>query len=566
MIIDIRRQVCDGQLFKWLIAAGLTWLEHNQEHINQMNVFPVPDGDTGTNMRFTMQKAYDEIAQMDDSHVGIIAQGVAKGALLGARGNSGVILSQLLKGFADGLRGQDVIDAQNFTHACHQAVAAAYRAVNPPVEGTILTVAREAVDAAAEYTRTHDDLPGAFEHLLDTAHRTLEKTPELMPLLKQAGVVDSGGMGLLYILEGMHRFLRGEPVRLGGTPAGINTPAHDQQNGHHSSGSPKWQAALIPQDAEGYGYDVQFLMRGSNLNVDEIRTAMEAMGWSTLVVGEPTLVKVHIHVHNPGEPLSYAIHYGAALDDIVVENMQLQYHEYVRHRLAEVRSAPREVEGVAVITVASGAGLEKLFYDGLGAARVITGGQTMNPSAEDFLTAIDSLPNKHILLLPNNSNIIMAAQQAAALARGKEIHVMPTRSIPQGITAMLATFDLRGTHTPEALLEMMHEAIHQIKTGEITVATRDVEMGGLRVNGGDYIGLLNDHLVAAGADLTTVVRDLLLKARADEHELITLYYGDNITEAKAKSLADILTAVFPGLQVEIIAGGQPLYPYILSIE
>lgn len=555
MMIDIQRQVCDGHLLKWLVAAGLAWLEQHQERVNQMNVFPVPDGDTGTNMRYTLQKAYDEIAMLDEPHAGIVAGAVAKGALLGARGNSGVILSQLLKGFAEGVRGLDGINTQSFTHACHQAVASAYSAVNPPVEGTILTVAREAAEAVSAYTTTHDDLAQAFGVLVSAAQAAMEKTPDLMPLLRQAGVVDSGGLGLMLILEGMQRLLNGNPVHINGASGSEGVL---QQ--------PQWQTALLPQDVEGYGYDVQFLMRGDALDVDAIRADINAMGWSALVVGDAALVKVHVHVHDPGVPLSYAIHSGAALDDVVVENMQLQYQAYVEHRLAHERGEDRQVPGAAVIAVVNGEGLTRLFYEGLGAARVITGGQTMNPSAEDFLAAIDSLHNDHIILLPNNNNVLLAAQQAAALARGRDVHVLPSRSIPQGISAMLATFDLRETGTIPAILDTMQEAIHDIKTGEITVATRDVTMNDLQIAQGEFIGLLNDHLVSAGTDLLLVVRDLLTKARADEHELITLYYGEGVTEKQANSLAASLRDMFAGLHVEVIAGGQPLYPYILSVE
>ncbi|MDX1991759.1 MAG: DAK2 domain-containing protein [bacterium] len=558
MIVDVKKQVCDGYLLKWLVAAGLAWLEQHQEQVNQMNVFPVPDGDTGTNMRFTLQKACEAIAPLDEPHAGIVGVQVARGALLGARGNSGVILSQLLRGFAEGIRGHEVFDAQTFAHACQKAVAAAYRAVLQPTEGTILTVAREAVEALLEYTADHNDLTEAFNVLIAAAKAALTKTPELMPLLKEAGVVDSGGSGLVYILEGMQRFLHGEPVNF--------DPESRLEPREGSGQDADWQNTLEPGSEEGYGYDVQFLMRGENMDVEAVRDAIDAMGWSTLVVGDSSLIKVHVHVHNPGQPLTYAIEYGAMIDDVVVENMQLQYQQYVEQRRAREQRHQREVEGVAVITVASGDGLEHLFYEGLGAARVISGGQTMNPSAEHFLSAIDSLSNTHILLLPNNSNILMAAQQAAELARGKQVQVVPTRTIPQGVAALLATLDLRTEGDVIAVMESMQEAIHQVQTGEITTAIRDVALNDVQVREGQYIGLLNEQLVAAGDDLVHLIRAVLSKARADEHELVTLYYGETVTETQARQMADVLIRDFDGLQFEIVEGGQPLYPYILSIE
>ncbi|MBC7869354.1 MAG: DAK2 domain-containing protein [Chitinophagaceae bacterium] len=555
MVVEIKRQVCDGHGLKWLVAAGLAWLEQHQARVNQMNVFPVPDGDTGTNMWLTMQKAYDEVAQMDEPHVGIVAQCVAQGALLGARGNSGVILSQLLRGFADGLRGQDVFDAKTFAYACHKAVDASYKAVIQPVEGTILTVAREATVALTEYTAANNDLDGAFDRLVEAARAALEKTPDMMPVLKQAGVVDSGGAGLLYILEGMQRLLHGETVTFSEKPLSDSTTA-----------SSDWQEALKPGSAEGYGYDVQFLMHGTRMDVEVIRETIDAMGWSTLVVGDSKLIKVHVHVNDPGEPLSYAIRSGALIDDIVVENMQLQYQRYVENRLAREGTSLPQVEGVAVITVASGEGLETLFYEGLGAARVIAGGQTMNPSAGDFLAAIDSLSNEHIVLLPNNKNILMAAQQAAALARGKQVHVVPTTTMPQGINALLAVIDIKAAGDVTAVLDAMVEAIGQIITGEITISTRDVTLESLTVQQGQIIGLLEDKLVTAGDSIFQVAYDLLTKARADEYELITVYYGDTMSEAQAQALIDELSGLFKTLDFEIVAGGQPLYPVILSIE
>jgi uncharacterized protein len=555
MVVEIKRQICDGHMFKWLIAAGLAWLEHNQKKVNAMNVFPVPDGDTGTNMRLTMQKAYEAIAHHDEAHVGLVSEAVARGALMGARGNSGVILSQLLYGFSEAVRGADLLDLQLFARACERGVEMAYQAVNPPVEGTILTVARESSKVLSEFARTSTDLIDGFDVLLSAARDSLRRTPELLPILQKAGVVDSGGMGLMMILEGMSRLLKSEPVFM-------------NQNGTaRYAEQADWQGALVPEDEEGYGYDVQFLIHGQNLNVPKIRADIEAMGWSTLVVGDEKLVKVHVHVHDPGVPLSYAISLGAAIDDIVVENMQMQYEGYVARRSAEESGTEiTHVEGVAVIAVASGLGMNQLLKDDLGVAAVISGGQTMNPSTEDFMAVIDRLPNDEIILLPNNKNIILAAEQAAALARDKQVRVVPSRTIPQGIGALVGYLGVRDHGKLDEIVEAMREALHNIVTCEITTATRAVEINNVAVSEGQFIGLVDGQLQVAADTLQETVMRVLQKARADEYELITLYYGEDVKETEAQSLVEQLQAAFAGQEFTLVYGGQPLYPYLISLE
>jgi uncharacterized protein len=554
MVIEVKKQVCDGKMLKWLLAAGCAWLEYNQERVNQMNVFPVPDGDTGTNMCLTMEKAYNAIVGHDEPHAGIVSEEAARGALKGARGNSGVILSQLLRGFAQVMRGHEVFDVKLLVEACQSGVDAAYKAVLEPTEGTILTVARESTEALVKYARSSNDLIGALDTLLAAARTSLENTPDLLPILKKAGVVDSGGLGLVFMLEGMQRMLNGEPVYMG-------------ERGSGAVAEQGWQEALIPEDEEGYGYDVQFLMAGQGMDVDAVRAAIDTMGWSTLVVGDENLIKVHVHVHDPGEPLSYAIKSGAAIDDIVVENMQLQYEDYVQQREKEADPpAARQVDGVAVVVVANGEGLRELFYDGLNAAAVISGGQTMNPSAEDFLSVIDALENDEVILLPNNRNIILAAQQAAALARDKHVRVVTTKSLPQGISAMLAYMDCGEDGDLDSIVAAMQEARSLVVTCEVTTANRDASLNGLSVKQGQFIGLADDNLVAAGDDLTGVVRDVLRAAKAERHELITLYYGDTIDQAQAAILAEALSGDFPDQQIEVVQGGQPLYPYVISVE
>lgn len=559
MVVEVQKQVCDGHLLKWLFTAGLAWLEYNQETVNQMNVFPVPDGDTGTNMVLTMRKASDLVNTLDEPHVGIVSEQIARGALRGARGNSGVILSQLLRGFASGLRGYDVFDAPTLARACRQGVEAGYKAVMDPVEGTMLTVARQATEALEAYVENHEDLSGALDTLLAAARKSLRHTPEMLPVLKRAGVLDSGGQGLVYILEGMARMVHGENVPMG------------EQNPQDGVQAESWEQALAPDDEQGYGYDVQFLMHGDDMDVDAVRLAIDAMGWSTLVVGDEALIKVHVHVHDPGQPISYAVRVAAWIDDVVVENMQAQYEAYVAGRadghVGQSPATSQAVEGIAVITVASGGGLQKLFADGLRAAHVITGGQTMNPSTDDFLRAIENLDNDEIILVPNNRNVILAAQQAASMARGRRVRVVKTSSIPQGISALLAYIDAHdaGEELP-AVVDAMETAVRHVVTGEITRATRSAHIDGLDVAQGQVIGLLDGALVAAGETITEVVVSLLRRAEAADHDLITLYYGDDQDDAAAEALAAHLAEVFPKQHIETVFGGQPLYPYLISVE
>jgi fatty acid kinase len=557
MDVEVKHKAVDGQMLKWMLAAGVSWLEYHKNQVNEMNVFPVPDGDTGTNMVLTIRKAYQQIADNDDKHIGNVMEQVARGALIGARGNSGTILSMLLRGFSQELKDKPIMDAQAFVHACQNAVDYAYETVSSvmePVEGTILTVARESAQAIKDRAQAETSLHILLTELIDAAYVSLENTPNLLPMLKDAGVVDSGGMGLVYILEGMKRFIEGEPVAFGEGESVAIAEAHD------------WQDALVPDDEEGYGYDVQFLMLGENLNVHQVRRDISDMGWSPLVDGDESLIKVHIHVHNPGDPLSYAINTGADLDDIVVENMQAQYLQYVQSR-ADRESQPQEkqVEGVAIITVARGAGLEKLF-DEYGAARIILGGQTMNPSTEDFLSAIESLANDAIILLPNNGNVIMAAQQAAALAVDKKVRVVPSKTVQQGISALIAFMDLSEEDSLQLVYDGMYEALSTVISGEITTATRDVTFDGVSVQEGQYIGLLNGKLVVSNPDLTQTAFELLTKCDAEAYELMTIYYGEDSSEQDAKGLIEQLKDRYPNLEYEAVYGGQPLYPYLFSIE
>lgn len=547
---------CNGQHLKELVRAGLAWLGQNYEVVNALNVFPVPDGDTGTNMMLTMRSAFNEIADSDETHVGRVAQKVYNGALMGARGNSGVILSQLWRGFSSGIGDAATFDADRFVQGMHEAVRMAYQAVQEPVEGTMLTVAREAADEAEEAARETRDLPAILERVVARCHVSVQRTPELLAVLAEAGVVDSGGMGLAYILEGMLRYLIGEPLELG-EGAGAAVMLH---------------SALTPEGELGYGYDVQFLLKGDSLDVGKIRADIEAMGDSTLVVGDVHMVKVHVHVHNPAEPLGYGAELGTLLD-IVVENMQEQYQEFIHEHggpsMHEHRPEPEPIkppvieEGtVAAVTVAPGDGFTRIFYS-LGAGKVIAGGQTMNPSTKEIVEAVNSLPTDRIILLPNNKNIFLAAEQAALAVNGKDVRVVATRTIPEGVAALLS---LEPHGELEDVVAAMSEACSLVQTGEVTTSTRNARIDGVKVKQGQVIGLHNDRLEVAGEDVNSVVLELLDKMGAADLELITLYYGAEVKPGDAAALVEQLEELYPDHEIELREGGQPHYFYILSVE
>ncbi|NLF02747.1 MAG: DAK2 domain-containing protein [Anaerolineales bacterium] len=532
----------DGQGFKQLVRAALSWLQHHQAAINALNVYPLPDGDTGTNMVLTMQSAWSEIEALQDQNVGRVARQMAHGALMGARGNSGVILSQIWRGLARGLDEMEVCRSHELVTACQEAVATAYRGVVKPVEGTILTVSRAVADAAKQ-AAANEDMVYILEHMVFAAHEAVVLTPSLLPVLKEAGVVDAGGQGLFVILEGMLRFLRGEPTAV-----------------EAALGETLDLVSAKPDVHEGqYGYDVQFLIVGDSLDVDDIRQQIIDMGDSALVVGDPTIVKVHVHVTDPGQPMSFAAPLGS-LRDVVVEDMQAQYQEFVAEQRIATQTAQIDAP-IAVVAVAAGEGL-KLVFESLGAAAVIEGGQTMNPSTKDILQAIESIPCDQVILLPNNDNIILTAEQATALSE-KTVAVVPTATIPQGIAALLA---LNAQADMETNLETMKAAMAEIQTGEVTTATRSARLNGLEIEEGQVIGLHNGELTVADTTVEEVVQRLLRHMQTDEAEIITLYYGDSVTEDEAAKLADAVRSEWPDQEVEVVGGGQPNYHYILSVE
>ncbi|HUX76034.1 MAG TPA: DAK2 domain-containing protein [Anaerolineae bacterium] len=538
------RLTTDGQGFKRLFKAALAWLQHHQAAINVLNVYPVPDGDTGTNMVLTMQSAWAEIQDSPERNVGRIAHKMAHGALMGARGNSGVILSQIWRGLARSLDEKEVYRAQDLAAACREAAATAYKGVVKPVEGTILTVARAVADAAARAAEETDDLARVLEHMVFAAHEAVALTPSLLPVLAEAGVVDAGGQGLFIILEGMLRYMRGErvaeDVRLAEAVGLIST-------------------GLEPGEV-GYGYDVQFLIVAQGLDVDAIRQRIIEMGECPLVVGDLETVKVHVHVPDPGVPISYGASLGS-LRDVVVEDMQAQYQEFIAEGELSAAPSQRPSQEIGVAAVVLGDGLARVFQS-LGVSAIVPGGQTMNPSTQDLLEAIENLPVGRVILLPNNSNVILAAEQARALS-DKPVAVIPSRSIPQGIAALLAVNYQADFDTNVAA---MTSAMEEIETGEVTTATRSATINGLEIAEGQIIGLHDGELKVTGTTVEEVVKAVLVEMDQAQREIITLYYGDTVSESEANALADLLQEDWPDQEIEVIAGGQHHYHYILSVE
>ncbi len=555
---------CNGQQYKKMARAGLLWLEQNHQHVNSLNVFPVPDGDTGTNMLLTMRSAYGRVQDRDDTHVGKMADALAQGALMGARGNSGVILSQIWRGLARGLKDKETFDALDLAAALQTAADTAYGGVMRPVEGTILTVIREGAEEANDAATKSLDLRFLLERTLGRCKQALDRTPDLLPILKQAGVVDSGGQGLVYVLEGMLKYVNGEIGRLGDWESGVAVSI----SAHIITA----QELAMPESGHLENpYDVQFILMGRNLNVAEVRARIDAMGDSTVVVGDENTIKVHIHVKDPGEPISYGISLGH-ITDVVVENMQMQMEEIVLGGLppgggqtagqpAQPPAPTIEPGQIGVVAVAAGSGLANIFRS-LGAAFVVNGGQTNNPSTEEIFQAIQDVPTDKIIILPNNKNIILAAEAARDLSP-KEVAVAPTLTAPQGFSAMLA-YDPDGDLQATAVA--MTTCAREVATGEITRATRSVNLDGIAVQDGQMIGLVNGRLCASGAEITQVLHDVLQKMELDDRELLSLYYGADVTAADAAIIAAHIEESYPDIEVEILPGGQPHYYYILGAE
>lgn len=539
--------------FAAFFIGGSANLTANKEKINALNVFPVPDGDTGTNMGLTMTSAVKDVPAQDS--VIKVAQVLAHGALLGARGNSGVILSQILRGFAQGLEGVEEVSAADFARAMQKGVELAYKSVMRPVEGTILTVARKMGEAAEKAVAVDENMTveALIELMLAAGHKALANTPNQLATLKQAGVVDSGASGLVAIFEGGLRALRGEEFEV---PLAV-------------SGKVDFTAEQPEEDDKDFvnHYCTEFFIHGQNIDVEKYRAHLQGMGESQVIVGNESVVKTHIHTANPGAVLSYAIQFGS-LHDLKIDNMKDQHRETIfteeekaAAELPQAELPEAELPLCAVVAVSSGEGLDQIFTE-MGAAALVSGGQSMNPSAQDILTAINSTPAQQVLILPNNGNIVMAANQAKELAE-KPVLVVPTKFITQGIAAMM-NFDPELSAEENA--EAMTEAAAVVKNAQITYAVRDSSADGQDIHEGDILGILDGTITVVEPTVDEAVMAVVPQMFNDETSLITLLYGEGATEEQAEALSEALTAAYPDYEVEVQFGGQAVYYYLISVE
>lgn len=540
----------DGDYFKQLIKAALTWLRTNQETVNALNVFPVPDGDTGTNMVLTLQAAYDEIQTLNDTNVGKLAGHLAHGALMGARGNSGVILSQIWRGFAKAVDNAEVLDAQNLVKGLVQAKETAYKGVVRPVEGTILTVSKDTANAAEKALEETNNPLRILEIVKDAAHESVERTPELLDVLKDAGVVDAGGKGLFYIYEGMVRFMHKEPLDV--EPVSVQA----------LSAIGREEARQASEPGQDYEVIVDFRPH-QPLELSEFYDRLEEIGTSIQVGEGDGLYRMHIHVPTEKryDPIEYTMSLGT-VSKVHIENLMEQVDGTgFQEDEDTLKLSPIEPGDIAVVAVSPGIGFSRIFAS-LGAAAIIKGGQTMNPSTQEILDAFENLPTNKVIILPNNKNILMAAESATEMTV-KDAEVVPTRTLPEGLAAMLR---LMPGQELSQVVEEMKSAMKEVKTGEITTAVRSVEIHGQQVSEGEIIALYDDQLITSSESLEEGCLRFLDEADADAYELITLYYGENISKQKAIEIADVIREAYPEQIVELQYGGQPHYQFILSVE
>lgn len=591
---QLSKRSIDGTDFTAMVLAGADKLQQHAEHVNSLNVFPVPDGDTGTNMNLTMTAGANELKKNNTTSVGQCAGVLSKGLLMGARGNSGVILSQLFRGFSRYAAQHDELNTQQFAAALQTGVDAAYKAVVKPVEGTILTVAKEAARHAVYYARRTSDVTELMTEVLAKAKEALAYTPEQLPVLKQVGVVDSGGQGLVYIYEGFHQHLvsgrSGVSSSVHGQPqaTAVKVPTAVLAKHDLSSLQTSAQSQLSTEDIE-FLYDMEFFINRqlsgtvrTNFDEEVFRKALSVNGDSIIVISDDETIKVHVHSKTPGEVLNLALHYGE-ITQIHILNMREQHRDLLTAGMdiapmpdvfAEIPKEMRSVQTPAeppaddlapygFIAVSSGTGIADIFRS-LGVDVVLAGGQTMNPSTEDFVNAIASISAKHVYILPNNSNIVLAAQQAKELLEGeREITVIPSKSIPQGIAA---AFAFQEEDTVDTNSENMIEAISLVKSGQVTNAVRDTKFDELQIKSGQFIGISNSKIVAAADDLLAASQALLSNMLENGNEILTILIGAETESETTESLGQWLEEAYPDVEVEIHEGGQPLYYYLFSVE
>jgi DAK2 domain fusion protein YloV len=535
-----------GRDLQEMIAAATAWLEKSAADIDALNVFPVPDGDTGTNMLLTMRSTVEEADRAPNNSASGVAQAMAKGALVGARGNSGVILSQIWSGLAQGLDDKESVNGVELAEALVKASEVAYKGLSNPVEGTILTVVREAAAAAKEHAKGSDDVVSVMEAAAEAAKESVAKTPTLLPVLMEAGVVDAGGQGLYTILEGSLHYLKGEVEQLK-----LRRPWMIASSVPLTTKVPQMTAA----DEVPYGYCTNFVIQGEGLEPDELRSKLEKRGQSVIVVGDASAVRVHIHTLDPGDIMSFVIPLGT-LHEINIRNMDEQYRDFL-----EMQKERMPAVEIAIVAVVVGEGLSNVFGS-LGATFIVPGGQTMNPSTKDLLQAVEAVPSEKVILLPNNKNIVLTAGQVHSLTK-KTVKVVATKTIPEGVAALLA-FDYEADL--DANVQNMEKAQAAVKSIEVTRAVRPTRLGGMDIKKDQAIGFLNGELVAVADKAEAVLTEVLDKVNLDEAEVVTIYHGADTNSTEAEKVGATVREKHPQLQVEVVQGGQPHYNYIASVE
>ncbi len=549
------------EMLRKMFLAGAANLEAKKEFINELNVFPVPDGDTGTNMTLTIMSAAKEVQALENPDMVSMAKAISSGSLRGARGNSGVILSQLLRGFTKEIREHKEIDTAILARACDRAAATAYKAVMKPKEGTILTVAKGISQKAAELAETTDDLEVFLPEVIKHAEQVLAETPELLPVLKEAGVVDSGGQGLLEVIRGAYDAFLGKEIDYDAIESGSG-------------------AKMVKPDKQAeadikFGYCTEFIIMTDKPFTDkdeaELKAYLESIGDSIVCVADDDIVKIHVHTNDPGLAIQKALTYGQ-LSRIKIDNMREEHQEKLirdaektaaqQTKAAEIKKKNEPRKSVGFIAVSIGDGMNEIFRE-LGVDYIIEGGQTMNPSTDDMLTAIDEVNADHIFILPNNKNIILAANQAQTLTKDKDIIVIPTKTVPQGITAVISYMPEADV---DANLEAMQEAVKNVKTGQVTYAVRDTKIDDKVIHEGDIMGIGDQGILSVGQSVEETAKDMLAQLVDEDSELISIYYGQDINEEDAAKFAQAVEELYPDIDVDVHMGGQPIYYYILSVE
>ena len=545
-----QRSAVNGRDFKEMFTAATNWLEKSVSEVDALNVFPVPDGDTGTNMLLTMHSTIEEADKTTNGYVSDISQAMSRGALIGARGNSGVILSQIWCGMAAGFAGKETFNGSDLANALSQATTMAYKGLSNPVEGTILTVIKDAAAAAREQVEKDSyDVISVLEAAVNAANESVANTPRLLPVLKEAGVVDAGGQGLYILLDGALRYLNGEvelmqfrkPQMITSsiplTPLVVTAPER------------------VAIDEIPFGYCTEFMLKGQDLEADKLRKKLKNKGESLIVVGNDTTIRIHIHTLDPGNVISFITSMGT-IHSVSIRNMDEQHQDFL-----EMQKQKAPATGIAIVAVVPSDRLIAVFSS-LGVTAIVPGGQTMNPSTKDLLQAAEQAATDKVIILPNNKNIVLTAKQVQSLT-SKNIRVVPSKTIPQGVAALLA-FDYEADFETNATI--MTQALATVRSVEVTRAVRSTKLNGFAIKKRQAIGFIDGTLVAAGNKTAEVVNDTLAKAGLDKAEVVTIYYGADTKESEAKAINDDIMAQYPDLQVEIVEGGQPHYEYIISIE